>query len=56
MQDLEVRDNSFKMLNVDHYVYIKSDENGNFIVLLLYVDDTLIPGKDKNMINNLKKD
>ena len=37
-------DNGFKILNVDHYVYITSDENGNFIVLLLYVDDTLIIG------------
>jgi hypothetical protein len=31
----------FKRLNVNHCVYIKRDENDNFIVLLLYVDDML---------------
>ena len=30
-------DHGFKRLNADHCVYIKRDENDNFIVLLLYM-------------------
>jgi hypothetical protein len=49
-------DHGFKRLNEDHCVYIKRDKNDNFIVLLLYVDDMLIVGKDKLMINRLKEE
>ena len=33
---------------------LKQFEVGNFIILLLYVDDMLIIGQDFNMINMLK--
>ena len=48
-------EHGFKRLEVDHYVYIKKYEE-MYIILLLYVDDMLIVGHDKNMINRLKKD
>lgn len=47
-------DHNFKRLNEDHFVYIKRDERCNFIILLVYVDDMLIVGKYKIVINRLK--
>ena len=44
----------YKRTNADHCVYVKQFEDGNFIILLLYVDDMLIVGQDLNMINRLK--
>ena len=46
----------FHRLEVDHFVYINRYDQGKYIILLLYVDDMLIVGHDKNMINRLKKD
>eukprot|EP00253_Pinus_taeda_P032649 PITA_32649 len=42
-------------LEADHCVYIKRYDQGKHIILLLYVDDMLIVGHDKNKINRLKK-
>lgn len=38
----------------DHCVFVKKFPDGNFIILLLYVDDMLIVGQDSMRINNLK--
>lgn len=38
------------------HVYIQRFSGGNFIVLLLYVDDMLIVGQDVSMIRKLKAD
>jgi len=48
----------FKRLEVYHFVYIKTQEvwTRKYIILLLYVDDVLVVGHDKNLINKLKKD
>ena len=43
-------------MEADHCVYIKRYDQGKYIILLLYVDDMLIVGHDKNKINRLKKD
>ena len=40
----------------DPCVYFKRFSVNNFIILLLYVDDMLIIGKDKEMIARLKRD
>ena len=40
----------------DPCVYFKRFSHNNFIILLLYVDDMLIVGKDKEMIARLKRD
>ena len=48
-------EHGFHMFEVDHYVYIKRYDQGNYVILLLYVDDMLIVGHDKNMINMLNK-
>ena len=40
----------------DPCVYFKRFSENNFIILLLYVDDMLIVGKDKGMIAKLKRD
>ena len=47
-------DYGFERINADHCADIKREKNGNFIVLLLYVDEMLIVGQNKNMINKLK--
>eukprot|EP00253_Pinus_taeda_P022287 PITA_22287 len=49
-------EHGFQRLEVDHCVYIKRYDQGKYIMLLLYVDDMLIVGHDKNKINRLKKD
>ena len=49
-------ENGFQRLGVDHCVYIKRYDQGKYIILLVYVDDMLIVGHDKNKINRLKKD
>lgn len=48
-------EHGFKGLEANHYVYIKRYDQEKHIILFLYVDDTLIVGHDKNMINRLKK-
>ena len=40
----------------DHYVFVKKLSNGEFIILLLYVDDMLIVGRDTGKIDKLKKE
>eukprot|EP00253_Pinus_taeda_P013798 PITA_13798 len=46
----------FQRLEANHCVYIMRYDQGKYIILLLYVDDMLIVGHDKNKINRLKKD
>jgi len=40
----------------DHCVFVKKFPNGKYIILLLYVDDMLIVGHDKNDIQSLKRE
>ena len=42
--------------NADHCGYVKKFPDGEFLILLLYVDDMLIVGQDASMIGDLKKD
>ena len=49
-------EHGFKRLEADHCVYIKRYDQERFIILLLYVDDMLVVGHDKSIINMLKKD
>jgi len=44
----------YKKTTSDHCVFVKSFSNGDFIILLLYVDDMLIVGKDVSKINRLR--
>ena len=39
----------------DHCVFVKKFSNGEFIILLLYVDNMLIVGRDTGKIDKLKK-
>ena len=48
-------DHGFKRLEFDHCVYIKMYDQEKYIILLIYVDDMLVVGKDKDMIDRLKK-
>ena len=49
-------EHGFRRLEDDHCVYIKRYDQERFIILLLCVDDMLVVGHDKSMINKLKKD
>ena len=40
----------------DHCVFVKKFSDGEFIILLLYVDDMLIIGRDIDKIDKLKKE
>ena len=44
----------FKMMEEDHCVYLKRSNNG-FVILSLYVDDILLAGNNKEMIDIVKK-
>ncbi|CAN0905823.1 Retrovirus-related Pol polyprotein from transposon TNT 1-94, partial [Linum grandiflorum] len=48
--------NGYKRTTADPCVYFRKFTGGNFIILLLYVDDMLIVGQDAAMIQSLKKD
>ena len=39
----------------DHCVFVKRYDGGDFLILLLYVDDMLIVGRDMKKIESLKK-
>ena len=45
----------YKKTTYDHCVFVKSFSSDDFIILLLYVDDMLIVGKDIFIIDRLKK-
>ncbi|XP_057432549.1 germacrene A acid 8-beta-hydroxylase-like [Lotus japonicus] len=45
----------YKKTTSDHCVFIKKFADDDFIILLLYVDDMLIVGKNISMIDRLKK-
>ena len=40
----------------DHYVFVKKYPDGNFIILLPYVDDMVIVGQDTSEISKLKSE
>lgn len=46
----------YKKTAADECVYIQKFTDGNFVALLLYVDDILIVGKDTTKISQLKKE
>ena len=46
---------NFKKMLTDHCVFIKKYTGGDFIILLLFVDDMLIVGHDPKKISTLKK-
>ena len=46
----------YKRTAADQCVYIQRFQDGNFVALLLYVDDMLIVGKDAMKISQLKKE
>ena len=39
----------------DHCVYLKKENDGSYIILLLYVDDMLVAGSNMQEINALKR-
>ena len=51
-----MEEHDFKRTKSDHCVFIKRYVSGDFLILLLYVDDMLIVGQDRIKIGSLKKD
>ena len=47
--------NEFVRCQSDHCVYVKKTTNGNYVILLLYVDDMLVAGSSMQDIVDLKK-
>ena len=39
-------EHEFHKIQVDHYMFVKRYDEGDFLILLLYVDDMLIVGQD----------
>ena len=44
----------YNRLSSDHCVYYKKCESNDFIILLLYVDDMLVEGPNKDRVQELK--
>lgn len=49
-------DHGYQRTNSDHCVFVKRFDDGEFIILLLYVDDMLIVGKNSEKISKLKNE
>ena len=47
-------DHGYSKTTSDHCVFVKNFMDGNFIILLLYVDDMHIVGQDFSKIKELK--
>ena len=47
-------DLGYHKTQADHCVFVKMFEGGDFLILLLYVDDMLIVGPDQATIRMLK--
>ena len=47
-------DNGYHKMRPDHWVFVKKFDGGDFLILLLYVDDMLIVGRDHTKIRVLK--
>ena len=45
----------FHKTQADHCMFVKKYNEGDFLILLLYVDDMLVVGQDANKITSLKK-
>ena len=48
-------DHGFNKTQADHCVFVKKYDGGDFLILLLYVDDMLIVRQDLKKIASLKK-
>ena len=54
--DSFMTDHGYHRTTSDHCVYVKNFSDGDFVILLLYVDDMLIVGRDTIKIDRLKKE
>ena len=45
--DSFMTDQGYQKTQADHCVFVKKFEGGDFLILLLYVDDMLIVGRDQ---------
>ena len=48
-------EHGFHKTQTDHCVFVKRYNEGDFLILLLYVDDKLVVGQDTKKIASLKK-
>ena len=48
-------EHDYHKTQADRYVFVKKYDGGDFLILLLYVDDMLIVGQDTKKIASLKK-
>ena len=53
--DSFMTDQGYHKTQTDHCVFVKKFEGGDFLILLLYVNDMLIVGQDQTKIRMLKK-
>ena len=53
--DSFMTDQGYHKSQADHCVFVKKFEGGDFLILLLYVDDMLIVRRDQAKIRMLKK-
>ncbi|CAL2247665.1 unnamed protein product [Prunus armeniaca] len=54
--DSFMTEHKYRRTTLDHCVFVKRFDDGEFIILLLYVDDMLIVGQNSDKISKLKKE
>ena len=54
--DSFMTDHGYSRTTSDYCVFVKKYPNGNFIILLIYIDDMLIVGQDTGKISKLKSE
>ena len=55
IHDAFVRDYGFRRMEADHCLYLVRWENGNFILVLLFVDDLALASNSRGMLDGFKK-
>ena len=48
-------DHGYHKMQDDHCVFVKKFDGGDFLILLLYIDDMLLVRRDPKKIRSLKK-
>ncbi len=51
-----MEEHGYQKTHWDHCVFVKKFDDGDTLILLLYVDDMLIVGRDSKKIEHLKKE
>lgn len=53
--ELVMGQQGYKKITCSHYVFVWKFSDDDFVILLLYINDMMISGKNAHSVDNLKK-